>query len=60
MFTIFFWVYSKDQVGVDDIRQKLKICNLNDRIQQNKKNWYEHILRVDPEELPNKFYSIKQ
>jgi hypothetical protein len=38
----------KDQVRIDYIRQQSGIFNLNDRIQQNKKNWHEHILRMDP------------
>jgi hypothetical protein len=49
----------KDQVRNKNIRQTLNIFNLNDRIQHNKKNWYEHIFYVWIQELPNKFYSIK-
>jgi hypothetical protein len=30
----------------DNIRQKSNIFNLNDSIQENKKNWYEGILRM--------------
>jgi hypothetical protein len=41
----------KDQVSYDNIRQQLGIFNINDRIRQNKKNWHEHILRVDPRRI---------
>jgi hypothetical protein len=41
----------KDQVRNDNIRQQLGIFNLNDTIQQNKKNWHEHILRMDPRRI---------
>jgi hypothetical protein len=37
----------KEHVRNDNIRQQLEIFNLNDRIHQNKKNWHEHILRMD-------------
>jgi hypothetical protein len=41
----------KDQVRNDNIWQQLGIFNLNYRIQQNKKNWHEHILRMDPRRI---------
>jgi hypothetical protein len=38
----------KDQTRNDNIRQQLGIFNLDDRIQHIKKNWHEHVLRMDP------------
>jgi hypothetical protein len=49
----------KDKVHNDNIQQKLKIFNLNDRIHHNRIG--TNILCVwIQEELPNKFYSINQ
>jgi hypothetical protein len=41
----------KYQVRSDNIRQQLGIFNLNHRIQQKKKYWHEHILRMDPRRI---------
>jgi hypothetical protein len=37
----------KDQACNDNIRQRLGIFNLNDRIQQNKRNWHKYILHMN-------------
>jgi len=50
----------KDQACNDNIRQRLGIFNLNDRIQQNKKNWHKHCYAWIRENLPNKFYNKDQ
>jgi hypothetical protein len=44
----------KDQVRNDHTRQKLKLFYLSDCIQQNKKNLYENILRMDPRRTTQK------
>ncbi|KAJ4434991.1 hypothetical protein ANN_23563 [Periplaneta americana] len=36
----------------EDIKRKLKIYNINDRIKSNKNNWKEHIERMDEERFP--------
>jgi hypothetical protein len=38
----------KGQIRNENIRQKLNIFYLHERIQQNKKSCCEHILHVDP------------
>jgi hypothetical protein len=49
----------KDQVRNDNIRQQSGIFNLNDRIQQNKKNWHEHILCMDPRRITQQILQYK-
>jgi hypothetical protein len=49
----------KGQIRSDNIRQKLKIINLNDGIRQNKKNRYEHILRMDPRRITLRILQYK-
>jgi hypothetical protein len=49
----------KDQVRNDNIREQLGIFNANDRIQQNKKNRYEHILRMDPRRITEQILQYK-
>jgi hypothetical protein len=49
----------KDQVRNDNIRQQLGIFNLNDRIQRNKKNCHEHILRMDPRRITQQILQYK-
>jgi hypothetical protein len=41
----------KDKIHNDKIWQKFKIFNLNNRIQQNKNNWYGHILHTHPRKI---------
>jgi hypothetical protein len=48
-FSRYFAEYTrKDQTHNNNIPQKLKIFNLNGKIQQNKKKSCVHILRMDP------------
>jgi hypothetical protein len=49
----------KDQARNDNIRQKLTIFNLNDRIQQYKKNCYKQILLVDPRRITQQILRYK-
>jgi hypothetical protein len=35
-----------------DIRSELKIFNLTERIEKQKENWHEHILRMTTDRLP--------
>jgi hypothetical protein len=46
----------KDQIHNDNVRQKLEVFNLNDGIQQNIKNWYEHVLHVDPSRITQQIF----
>jgi hypothetical protein len=40
-----------DQKRRTDKRSELKIFNLTDRIEKQKENWHEHILRMTPDRL---------
>jgi hypothetical protein len=50
----------KDQVRNENIRKKSKIFGLNDGIQQNKKSWYESILRGDPRRITQQILQYNQ
>jgi hypothetical protein len=38
--------------GNTDIQNLLNIYNLSEEIENQKRNWYEHILRMDENRLP--------
>jgi hypothetical protein len=41
-----------DRKRSTDIRSELKISNLTERIEKQKENWHEHILRMTTDRLP--------
>jgi hypothetical protein len=49
----------KDQVRNDNTRQQLGIFSLHNRIQQNKKNWHEAILRMVPRRITQQILQYK-
>jgi hypothetical protein len=48
-----------DQKRSTDIRSELKIFNLTERIQKQKENWHEHILRMTTDRLPKVLLNYK-
>jgi hypothetical protein len=48
-----------DQNRSTDIRSELNIFNLTERIEQQKENWHEHILRMTTDRLPKVLLNYK-
>jgi hypothetical protein len=48
-----------DQKRSTDIRSELKILNLTERIEKQKGNWHEHILRITTDRLPKVLLNYK-
>jgi hypothetical protein len=48
-----------DQKRSTDIHSKLKILNLTERIEKQKENWHEHILRMTTDRLPKVLLNYK-
>jgi hypothetical protein len=48
-----------DQKRSTDICSELKIFNLTDRIEKQKENWHEHILRMTTDRLPKVLLNYK-
>jgi hypothetical protein len=48
-----------DQERSTDIRSELKIFNLTERIEKQKENWHEHILRMTTDRLPKVVLNYK-
>jgi hypothetical protein len=48
-----------DQKRSTDIRSELKILNLTERIEKQKQNWNEHILRIITDTLPKVLINYK-
>jgi hypothetical protein len=48
-----------DQKRSTDIRSELKIFNLTERIEKQKENWHEHILRITTDKLPKVLLNYK-
>lgn len=48
-----------DQKRSTDIRTELEIFNLNDRLTSQKKNWKEHILRMNEDRFPKKILNYR-
>jgi hypothetical protein len=48
-----------DQKRSTDIRSELKIFNLSERIEKQKENWHEHILRMTTDRLPKVLLNYK-
>ena len=44
-----------DKERSSDIREQLRIFNINDKLTKYKINWREHIQRMDDNRLPRKF-----
>jgi hypothetical protein len=42
-----------------DIRSELKIFNLTERIEKQKENWHDHILRMTTDRLPKVLLNYK-
>jgi hypothetical protein len=49
-----------DQKRSTDIRSELKILDLTERIENKKKYWHEHILRMTTDRLPKVLLNYKQ
>jgi hypothetical protein len=48
-----------DQKRKTDIRSELEIFNLTERIENQKENWHEHILRMTTDRLPEVLLNYK-
>jgi hypothetical protein len=48
-----------DQKRSADVRSELKTFNLAERIEKQKENWYEHILRMTTDRLPKVLLNYK-
>ena len=41
-----------DRIRNENIREELKIYNLNERIEENREKWKEHLNRMENERIP--------
>ena len=48
------WVFRRDRLWNDDIRNGLRIYNLNDSIKQYKQDWVDHVQTMHQNRLPKK------
>jgi hypothetical protein len=48
-----------DQKRSTDVHSELKIFNLTERIEKQKGNWHEHILRMTTDRLPKVLLNYK-
>lgn len=42
-----------------DIRSKLHICSVKEKLAENRSRWNEHLQQMDPERLPLKIKNVK-
>jgi hypothetical protein len=46
------WIYLLDFERSTEIWNNLNIYNLNEKIENKRRNWYENVLRMDENRLP--------
>ena len=49
----------KDHKRNEDIRKELHVYNLNERLKENKNNWYEHLRRMDETRIAKRMFNYR-